>query len=150
MRHLTTALRIFLGLAFLTFGLNYFFNFLPAPSTPPPPEALAFLGPFAASGYLTLVKGIEVAAGLLLLSGRFVPLALALLAPIIVGIVAFHVLLAPAGTALPVVLAVVELALAWAYRNAFAPMLAARVVPAGFGARAATPAAREHDLPHAA
>jgi putative oxidoreductase len=132
MRHLTTAARLLLGLGFTTFALNYFVPFLPA-QAPPPPEALGFLGAFAGSGFLTLVKVIELGAGLLLLSNRFVPLALTLLAPILVGIAAFHILLAPAGLGLVVVLLALELTLAWTYRAAFAPMLRVRVEPASVG-----------------
>ena len=90
------------------------------------PEALPFLGGFAGSGMLTLVKVIELGAGLLLLSNRFMPLALALLAPIIVGIFAVHALLAPAGLPIAIVFLVLELVTAWSYRNAFAPMLRAK------------------------
>lgn len=139
MTHLTSIARILLGLAFTAFAVNYFVPFLPAPSAPPPPDALAFLGVFAGSGMLTLVKLFELAAGILLLTNRFVPLALALLAPILVGINGYHVLLAPAGVALPLVLLALEIALAWRYRNAFAPMLRARTVPAP---------AREAAAPH--
>jgi hypothetical protein len=64
-----------------------------------------------------------------LLSNRFVPLALALVAPVIVNILAFHAFLAPAGLALPLVLLATELVLAYSYRAAFAPMLGARVNP---------------------
>jgi putative oxidoreductase len=120
--------RILLGLGFVVFAVNYFIPFLP-PQDAPPPEALPFLGGFAGSGMLTLVKVIELGAGLLLLSNRFVPLALALLAPIIVGILAFHLLLAPAGTPIAAVFLGLELVLAWGYRAAFAPMLRATVSP---------------------
>src|SRR5688572_856018 len=112
--------RILLGLGFTVFALNYFIPFLPA-QDPPPPEALPFLGAFATSGFLTLVKVIELGAGLLLLTNRFVPLALALLAPIIVGIAAFHILLAPAGMPIVIAFVALELVLAWGYRAAFAP-----------------------------
>jgi hypothetical protein len=128
MSKIIPAARTLLGLGFTAFALNYFVPFLPAPP-PPPAEALAFLGVFATSGFLTLVKVVELGAGLLLLSNRFVPLALALLAPVIVGITAFHVLLAPAGLSIALVFLVLELVAAWGYRNAFAPMLRARVVP---------------------
>jgi len=117
--------RVVLGLVFFAFGLNYFWNFLPAP--PPPPEAaLPFLGGLSASGYLLpLLKAIEIAAGAALLMNRFVPLALTLLAPIIVNIVAFHLLLAPPFGMAAAILAL-ELYLAWAHRAAFLPMLRAR------------------------
>ena len=76
-----------------------------------------------------IIKGVELVAGVLLLGGRYVPLALALLAPIIVNIVAFHAVLAPAGMVVPIVVLGLELYLAYAYRDAFAPMLRARVEP---------------------
>jgi len=136
---LPTIARYLLGLVFTVFGLNFFLHFIP---TPPPtdPAAGAFLGALFASGYvLTIVKLVEIGAGLLLLANRFVPLALALLAPIVVNIVAFHAVLAPAGVALPLVVLALELYLAWAYRAAFAPMLRARVSPAEALPAAAAP-----------
>jgi hypothetical protein len=58
-------------------------------------------------------------------------LALALIAPIIVNIVAFHVALAPSGLPLALVVLVLELLLAWSYRGSFRPMLVQRVAPRG-------------------
>jgi uncharacterized membrane protein YphA (DoxX/SURF4 family) len=128
-RTLPTVARIILGATFLLFGLNGFFHFLPNP--PLPSAAGRFLGGLAAAGYMfPLIKGTEVLAGLLLLAGRFVPLALTLLAPVIVNIVAFHAFLAPAGLALPFGVLALELFLAWSYRRAFAPLLRARALPA--------------------
>jgi hypothetical protein len=76
-----------------------------------------------------VASGVELLVGLLFLANRFVPLALALLAPIIVGIIAFHITLAPSSIGPGIVVLVLELYLAWAYRKAFRPMLAARVTP---------------------
>jgi uncharacterized membrane protein YphA (DoxX/SURF4 family) len=118
--------RYVLAAGFTVFGLNGFFHFLPMP--PAPPAAGAFAGALFATGYMfPLIKGTEVVAGLLLLGNRFVPLALTLLAPLLVNIVAFHAFLAPAGLGLPLVLLAAELYAAWSYRDAFAPMLKARV-----------------------
>lgn len=123
--------RILLGAAFLLFGLNGFMQFLPAPP-PLPAQAMGFVEALMATGYLIpLVKGIEVIAGALLLLNRFVPLALTLLAPLLVNIVAFHVFLAPAGTLIPLVLLAAELYLAWSYRQVFAAMLARRAETKG-------------------
>ena len=124
-KHIPTAARLFLGLVFTVFGLNFFLHFLPMPAAPP--RAAAFAGALFASGYLfPLLKSIEVAAGLLLLANRFVPLALAVLAPIIVNIVGFHLFLEPSGLPIPLALLAAELTLAWSHRAAFAPMLRAR------------------------
>jgi len=119
--------RTLLGLAFLVFGANFFLHFLPEPS--PPPEAGAFLGALVAGKILTIAKVIEVVAGLLLIGNRFVPLALTVLAPVEIGILAFHAVYAPSGLPLPLILVALTIYLAWAYRAAFAPMLRARVEP---------------------
>jgi uncharacterized membrane protein YphA (DoxX/SURF4 family) len=121
-KHAPTAARLFLGLVFTVFGLNFFLHFLPTPASPP--RAAAFAGALFASGYLfPLLKATEVVAGLLLLGGFFVPLALAVLAPIVINIVGFHLFLAPSGLPVPLAVLAAEIFLAWSYRAAFAPML---------------------------
>ena len=126
-RHLPTAARLLLGLCFFVFGLNGFLNFIPPPTEPMPEGAVKLGTAFMESGYLfQLIKGTEVVAGLLLLCNRFVPLALVVLAPVVLNIVAFHLWLLPSGTGLSVVLAALTLYLAWAHRRAYAPLLAAR------------------------
>jgi hypothetical protein len=95
-----------------------------------PAGAVAFAGAMVQTGYLMpLLMATQLISGLLLLAGRFVPLALALLAPVVVNIVAFHLFLAPAGLPLAGLVLVLEVYLAWAYRTAFRPMLAWRVTP---------------------
>jgi len=132
MRHtlqklLPVAVRILLGLVFLVFGLNGFLWFIPPPAAPLPEGAMAFGMALMKTGYLfQLLKGTEVLAGLLLLTNRFVPLALALLAPIILNIFAFHAFLEPSGVALAGALLAAELYLAWSHRASFRPMLAMR------------------------
>ncbi|HEY6462181.1 MAG TPA: DoxX family protein [Polyangiaceae bacterium] len=108
--------------------MNGFLQFMPQP--PMPERAGAFLGALAATGYMfPLVKGVEVVGGALLLSNRFVPLALAVVAPNVVNILLFHAVLAPGG--LPVAIAVLglEVFTAWSYRDAYASMLHARTAP---------------------
>jgi len=121
----TAIARLLLGLVFFVFGLDGFLHFIPQPTELPPEGAMSLAIAMMKSGYMfPLIKGTEVLAGALLLTNRFVPLALALLAPVVVNIVAFHAFLAPEGTALAVVILVLEIALAWAYRDAYRPMLA--------------------------
>ena len=121
--------RILLGLMFLVFGLNGFLNFMPAPKEPMPEEIMSVVMALMKAGYMKVVSGTEVLVAVLLLVNRFVPLALALLAPIVVGIITFHIFLAPATIVPGVVVLVMELYLAWAYRSSFRPMLAARTTP---------------------
>ena len=120
--------RILLGLVFFVFGLNGFLQFLPTP--PAPEKAMAFMGALAATGYMfPLIKIVEVIGGALLLSNRFVPLAVAIVAPNVVNIVLFHAVLAPAGLPVALFVLALELFTAWSYRDAFAPMLRTRTAP---------------------
>src|SRR5205823_3201049 len=95
-----TIARILLGLMFTVFGLNGFLHFIPQPKDAMPAGAAAFAGALMQTGYMMpLVMGTQLLTGILLLVNRFVPLALALLAPILVGIITFHIFLAPASIA---------------------------------------------------
>lgn len=130
-RHLPTVARVLLGLMFFAFGLMGLLNLIPPPPKESLPAALvAFSEALMKTGYLfQLIKGTEVLVGALLLLNRFVPLALALIAPVIVNIVAVHAFLAPSGLGMAIVILGLELYLAWSYRSAFRPMLGARVTP---------------------
>ena len=129
-RYLPIASRILLGLVFFVFGLNGFLNFIPPPEKPMPEGAVALFTALFGSRYMIpLIAGTQLVSGVLLLVGRFVPLALVLLAPVIVNIVAFHLFLEPSGTAIALVVLALEIHLAWAYRSAFRPLLTARATP---------------------
>ena len=126
-RHFPTIARVLLGLMLAVLGLNGFLNFIPPPATPPPESAMAFAMALMKTGYMMpLIKGTELLAGLLLLLNRFVPLALVLLAPVLVNIVAFHAFLAPTGLAMVAVILGLHLYLAWIYRAAYRPLLIPR------------------------
>ena len=120
--------RVLLGLAFMFFGLNGFLNFIPAPKELPQDMMTVSMG-LMKGGYMTVVSADEILAALLLLTNRFVPLALTLIAPILVGILTFHIATSPGMIVPGVFLTLIELYLAWSYRKAFGPMLAAKVRP---------------------
>ena len=113
--------RVLLGLPFVVFGLNGFLHFIPQP--PMTGTAAELMGAMHASGYmLPLLFLTQLVGGLLVLSGRLTPLGLVLLAPILVQIIAFHAVLAPAGIGMGIFLTLIEIYLAWAYRDCFRPM----------------------------
>ncbi|HEY2568333.1 MAG TPA: DoxX family membrane protein [Candidatus Udaeobacter sp.] len=122
MKIATLIARILLGLVFVVFGANFFLHFIPQP---PPPPGLAgdYFKVFAASGYMYVVGALQLLSGLLLLIGRFVPLALTVLAAMIFNILVFHVLMAPEGLPIAIVVAVLDLFLIWSYRDRFAGIL---------------------------
>src|SRR2546426_11549375 len=105
-----TIARVLLGLMFTVCGLYGFLRFIPEPKTPMPEGAAAFAGALMNTGYMMqLVSGTQLLTGVLLLINRFVPLALALLAPILVGIITFHIFLAPTTIAPAIVVVALEL-----------------------------------------
>ena len=120
-----SVVRVLLGAMFLVFGANKLVPFLPMPELPA--AALPFVGGLASTGYFfPLLGSLEVVMGALLISGRFVPLALTVLAPVIVQIALFHTVLAPSPGLVAFILGA-ELYLAWTYRAAFASVLQARM-----------------------
>jgi uncharacterized membrane protein YphA (DoxX/SURF4 family) len=127
-RYATVVTRVLTGLLFATTGLNGFIMFMPAPDpSTMAAEGVAFNTALYATGYMVqLLSAVQVVSGVLLVVGRFVPLALALLAPVVVNIFLFHVFLEPAGMAMGLLVVAAEIGLAWAYRDKFRPMLQAR------------------------
>ena len=109
--------RVLLGLAFLTFGTIGVLNLVKA--QPMPGDAGVFAAILAAHKYMTFIGLLEVIAGLLLLVGRYVPIALVLLGPILVNILLFHLLMPAPGIAAGIVLTVIEVFLIWVYRASF-------------------------------
>jgi putative oxidoreductase len=109
--------RIVLGLPFLIFGLNNFFHFIPM--QPMPGDAGTFAMIMAGHGWLIFHGLLYVIAGVLLIVGRYVPVALVILGPILVNILLFHFTLAPTGFAPGIICTVLELFLIYAYWPAF-------------------------------
>jgi len=110
--------RILLGVIFVAFGLNAFFHFLPR--WLPPGLAGQFVGAMFHSHYVLFVSTFEVISGVLLLVDRYVPLALTILAPIILNIIMFHILLPPIGWQPGVLAAILWIFLFIHYRKYFA------------------------------
>src|ERR1700674_2634694 len=88
MRTVSAIARYLAGVVFLVFGLNGFLNFIPLP--PPGGPAGQFMGALYGSHYLWVIFAFQVIAAVLLLINRYVPLAVAILAPVIVNILTFH------------------------------------------------------------
>src|SRR4051795_3495309 len=124
MRIVSAIARYLSGVIFLVFGLNGFLSFIPLP----PPEGIAgqFMGALYATHYLWVIFAFQVISAVLLLVNRYVPLAVALLAPVIVNIVAFHALMAPSGLPLAFFVAVLWALIFVDVRPAFAGLFESR------------------------
>jgi uncharacterized membrane protein YphA (DoxX/SURF4 family) len=116
--------RILLGLVFVVFGLNKLYQFIPA--TMPPGDAGTWSLLMVTHHWLAIVGIFETVGGLLLLSGRFVPLGLTLVAPICVNILLFSLLFYPQAAASGIVVSLLELFLIYAYRGYFASLFATK------------------------
>jgi hypothetical protein len=125
MKSVSTIAQYLAGVIFLVFGLNGFLNFIPMP--PPAGIAGQFMGALYVSHYLWVIFAFQLLAGLLLLVNRYVPLALAMLAPVIVNILSFHILMAPFGLPLALVVAVLWALIFVNVRPAFAGLFQSRL-----------------------
>ena len=121
MKYAIIIARLLLGLVFAVFGSNAFLHFIPMP--PMQGQAGAFIGALINSGYIYPIAILQVVGGLLLLLGRFIPLGLTLLGPVIVNIMLYHIFLDPSGLGMAGVISILALFLLWAYRDRFAPLL---------------------------
>jgi|SRR5215469_13671937 len=120
MKILVLIARILLGLVFAFFGANLMHPFLPMPPVPPGPlkdfDTVLF-----GTHYSVVVGFFQFVPGILLLVNRYVPLALAMLAPVLVNILTTHILVQHGGVfPVPTVVVLLWLFLFWRLRSSFA------------------------------
>ncbi len=113
--------RVLLGLVFVVFGSNAFLHFIHAPPMSGP--AGDFINAMMDTGYVKVVGFCQVAGGLILLIGRYIPLGLTLLGPVIVNILCFHIFLNHQGWQVASVVGALALFLLWRHRANFAGLL---------------------------
>jgi putative oxidoreductase len=130
MKTTSTVARYLLGLMFTVFGLNGFLNFIHQPP-PANPLAMQFFVAVSASHFAAFFFAVQVLGGLLLLAGRFVPLALTLLAAVLYNILAFHLTMAPASIGPALVAAVLWVLVFLQYRESFNSIFSAKPVTQG-------------------
>jgi len=103
MKFAIIAARVILGLIFFVFGLNGFFHFIPNPEFNEPMGN--YLSALRETGYfIVVVMIVETLSGLMILTGRFLPLGLILLAPVSVNIFLAHLFLGQPGLPLDIVI----------------------------------------------
>lgn len=119
---------IVFGLALMLNSLNYYLHFYQLPALNP--QAMQFVGALSETGYLMhLVKFIEFAGGLCLLTSRYVPLALVVLAPVVVNIFLVHLVLDPRGLPAGALLLISQVVLMWAYRHYYQSLASVEAEP---------------------
>ncbi len=83
MKKLPCIVALLLGVAFIYFGVNYWIN-------PPKPPEGSFIGLMNSSGYLALIKVLEIVGGALLIFPRTRAWGLVLIGAILFNIVCVH------------------------------------------------------------
>jgi putative oxidoreductase len=116
--------RYLLGLMFFVFGINSFLHFIPQ-GPPQPGNAGVFVGVLMAAHYFYAVGAVMAIAGLLLLIGRFVALALTFLGPILFNILLFHISMAPGSIGLGLFATLLWFLVFWQHRAVFAGLFKA-------------------------
>ena len=109
MSNMVRVARFVLGFIFVIFGVNGFLNFIPVPPLHP------FMQILVSSGYIYLIKTVEIIAGILLLANRAVVLALILLGADIANIMAYHLLLDHRGWPIVPTVTALYAVVAWRY-----------------------------------
>jgi hypothetical protein len=125
MKIAATIARLLLGAIFVVFGMNLFLHFLPMGPMPTGP-AEEFFGALTSTPYIQVIAVFQVIPGLFLLFNRFVVLGLALLAPVVFNILVFHILMAPSGALLAVIVAMLWMLVFHRHRSAFSGLLQKR------------------------
>jgi putative oxidoreductase len=118
--------RYLMGLGFVIFGLNGFLHFLPQPPLPPGPALDYFLN-LSTTHYMVPVFALQLIGGILLLINRYVPLALTILAPILVNVIMFHSLMQPGGLPLALLFVIFWFLVFASVRSAFTGLFQSQV-----------------------
>jgi uncharacterized membrane protein YphA (DoxX/SURF4 family) len=119
--------RILLGLIFVVFGSNIFLHFIPTPPMPAGPMK-DFNDIMQSTHYILMVGFFQVLGGLLLLINRYVPLALTILAAMIVNILTTHLLVMHGGFPIPIFVVILWFLVFWQVRAAFTGIFQAKVI----------------------
>ena len=123
--------RSLLGIGFIIFGFNILHPFLPMPAPPEGSLVAQFMGVMGPTHWMALVGVFQLVGGILVLVGRTAPLGLVLLGPVLVNILAFHLLIMGGQGIQPgLVFSLLEIFLVYAYRNHFKAIFTVNALPA--------------------
>jgi uncharacterized membrane protein YphA (DoxX/SURF4 family) len=114
---------ILFGLMFINAGLNKFFNYMPMPEDMPEATMKMFTAMVEMKWLLPLIGVAEITGGLLFITNKFRALGAIIIFPVMVGIILAHIVVAPEG--LPIALVLFAI-LAWVIfenREKYLPMI---------------------------
>jgi len=116
--------RTLMGLLFIFAAVVVLFKLAPVPELTGVAKTFND-GIFAVGYFVPMLKVVELVSGILFVTGRFVPLATILIAPIIVNIFAYHAFIDNSGLPVAIFLVLANIFVAYNYRDAYRGILKA-------------------------
>ncbi len=111
------------GLMFINSGLNKFFHYMPMPKEMPENLMKAMTAFIQIGWIMPLVAVAEIIGGLLFITNKFRALGAIIIFPVLIGILLTHILTAPSGLPLALVLLAIELWVIFENREKYLPMI---------------------------
>lgn len=116
-------IRLLFGLMFINAGLNKFFNYMPPPDDLPE-EMLRIMAVFMEIGWLMpLIAVVEIVGGVLFITNKYRALGAIVILPIMVGILLTHLINAPSGLPIALILVTINLYVIFENRKKYLPMI---------------------------
>ena len=111
------------GLMFINSGLNKIFNYLPVPDDMPEPMMKMFTGMMAITWLIPLIAVAEIIGGVLFIIPKTRALGAIIIFPIMVGIILTHIMVAPSGLPIAVILLAIHIWVIVENREKYLPMI---------------------------
>ncbi|HXB41886.1 MAG TPA: DoxX family membrane protein [Bacteroidia bacterium] len=111
------------GLMFINSGLNKFFNYMPMPKDMPE-NMVKLFGAFMTIGWLfPLIAVAEIIGGILFITNKYRALGAIIIFPVLIGILLTHIMYAPSGLPIALVLFAIEIWVIIENREKYMPMI---------------------------
>ncbi len=114
---------ILFGLMFINSGLNKFFNYMPMPEDLPEKMMKLFTAFMEIGWLMPLIAVAEIVGGLLFITNKYRALGAIIIFPVMIGILLTHLITAPSGLPIALVLLAINLWVIIENREKYLPMI---------------------------
>ena len=114
---------ILFGLMFINSGLNKFFNYMPVPKDMPENMIKVMTAYMEITWLMPLIALAEITGGLLFITNKFRALGAIIIFPVMIGILLTHIITAPSGLPMALVLMAIEIWVIFENREKYLPMI---------------------------
>ncbi len=111
------------GLMFINSGLNKFFNYMPMPKDMPESLMNLMQAFMQITWLMPLIAVTEIVGGILVITNKYRALGAIIIFPVMVGILLTHIINAPSGLVIAVVLFAINLWIIIENRAKYLPMI---------------------------